>query len=805
MGGGLFNIMKVLLYFENSEHIGKSGIGKALEHQMQALTVTGVEYTVDPEDDYDILHINTWFLNSLNIISEAHKKGARVIYHAHSTEEDFRNSFVFSNAVSKVVKQYFINLYSKADYIITPTPYSKKLLMGYGIKVPIEPVSNGVNINKFIKNPENEKAFREYFNLKPEDKVVVSSGLWIKRKGILDFIATAKRMPDLKFIWFGQANLLSIPMEIRNAVLKDHPSNVIFPGYMTGPVYEGAFSSADIFFFPSYEETEGIVVLEAMSCSGISLLRDIPVYDGWMVDNVNCFKGKSVDDFVLLLRKILNKEVPDVRQAARKTAEERSIENVGKQLKSVYEKVLSDITLSRIEAYVRDNEKVGKLNIGLFSDTFPPDVNGVSVSVDTLLRQLKKMGHNVYIITPSLETKLVGTQFENGILRMPAVKLKQLYGYRLSRPYSLKALEYIKKMHLDVLHINTEFSMRILANWVSVLFDIPYVYTYHTLYEDYTHYVTHGHMEGTSKKIVGWYTKHIAEKTGEIIVPSEKTRRILASYGIEKYMHIIPTGIDVKRFNPSNLDIQRALELKKNTGIENKFCICYVGRLATEKNVDFIIAAMPELIKSIPNIVFLITGYGPSFDDLKAQTELLKLNEYIIFVGKQAPDEVQYYYNMGNVFVTASTSETQGLTYIEAMGAGLPVIARYDDCLESVLVEGETGYTFRDSTSFIDKVIKYYNDTDEQKQFMYNKALEKASEFSLESFGDRVVQVYYQAIHRNKMKKTYRKVQKVEKAENYKQNRQKKLRHRLILKQEKLDLKSEKKRIKLKIKNNDES
>jgi glycosyltransferase involved in cell wall biosynthesis len=484
-------------------------------------------------------------------------------------------------------------------------------------------------------------------------------------------------------------------MEIRNAVTKDHPSNVIFPGYMTGPVYEGAFSSADVFFFPSYEETEGIVVLEAMSCSGITLLRDIPVYEGWMYDNFNCFKGKSIDDFVIKLRKIFNNEVPDVRQAARKTAEDRSIENIGKKLKSVYEKVLSDVTLSRIEAYVKDNEKPGKLNIGLFSDTFPPDVNGVSVSVETLRRQLQKMGHNVYVITPSLKTKLVGTHFENGILRMPAVKLKQLYGYRLSRPYSLTALDYIKKMHLDVLHINTEFSMRILANWVSLIYGIPYVYTYHTLFEDYTHYINHGHLQGPSKKIVGWYTKHIAEKPGEIIVPSEKTRRILESYEIKKYMHVIPTGIDIKRLNPINVNSSRVEELKKNLGIENKFRICYVGRLAPEKNVDFIIGAMPELIKAIPEIVFVITGYGPSSEELRAQTEALNLNEYVVFTGKQAPDEIQYYYNLGNVFVTSSTSETQGLTYIEAMAQEFRLLPVMTIAWKACLSKGRQGILSR--------------------------------------------------------------------------------------------------------------
>ncbi|MDF2686471.1 MAG: mgtA 2, partial [Clostridia bacterium] len=177
-----------------------------------------------------------------------------------------------------------------------------------------------------------------------------------------------------------------------------------------------------------------------------------------------------------------------------------------------------------------------------------------------------------------------------------------------------------------------------------------------------------------------------------------------------------------------------------------------------------------------------------------------------VFTGKQSPEEIQFYYNLGNVFVTASTSETQGLVYIEAMGTGIPVIARYDDCLESVLVEGETGYTFKDREGFIDAVVRYYNNSTEQKLIMQKKSLEKASEFSLESFGDRVVQVYYQAIHRKKMHKSKRKAYKERKQEQdevIKEEKDKKLKRKLILKQAKVDKKSKKRRIKIANKNKD--
>ena len=293
--------MKVCLYFENYEEIKQSGIGKALEHQTKALSENGISYTLNPDDDYDILHINTIFFRSNKIIKKARKKGAKVIYHAHSTPEDTKNSFLFSNVkfISNIVKNHLLSLYKKADYIITPTPYSKMLLENHGIKTKITALSNGIDLSKFSKDAKKGAAFRKHFNLSPTQKVVVSAGLWIKRKGILDFVKVASLMPDVTFIWFGYTDPMLIPKEINDAI-KNKPENCLFPGYMSGDVFEGAFSEA-LFFFPSLEETEGIVILEALASKAPTVIRDIPVYDGWMQNEVNCFKGKDVNDFVKLI------------------------------------------------------------------------------------------------------------------------------------------------------------------------------------------------------------------------------------------------------------------------------------------------------------------------------------------------------------------------------------------------------------------------------------------------------------------------------------------------------------------------
>lgn len=333
--------MKILLYFENEDFIKISGVGRAFEHQKRALASQNIEYITDPWDTtYDILHINTYTGSSESVIKSARENGKKVIYHAHSTKEDFLNSFIFANQIAPFYFNRLVNLYSKADSIITPTPYSRKLLKGYGLTQPVHAISNGVILENYAYDFEKVKAFRKYFSLRPEDKVVISVGLLFKRKGLLDFIEVAKQLPEYKFIWFGDINHLVIPKDISDAV-NNPPLNVYFPGYVKGPIIEGAYSDANCFFFPSYEETEGIVVLEALASRCPMLVRNIGAYDPWLQNGQNCYMGTNNEEFVSLLRGIVEEDLPDLTEEGYAVARERNITEIGKQLRNVYEHVLA--------------------------------------------------------------------------------------------------------------------------------------------------------------------------------------------------------------------------------------------------------------------------------------------------------------------------------------------------------------------------------------------------------------------------------------------------------------------------------
>ncbi|MFT8325189.1 glycosyltransferase [Oenococcus sicerae] len=339
--------MKVLQYFENPGLISRSGIGHAQRLQQEELSYTDVVLDTSPfSKDYDLIDVNTYGPKSIAMLAKARLENKKIVYHAHSTYEDFRNSFIGSNLLSKPFKRHLINAYKRADLIITPTAYAKTLLRGYGLTQPIIPISNGVRVSSYEKSQSKITKFRQFLNLSADDKrkVIISVGLYFQRKGVMDFVELAKRNPEYLFVWFGYTDLRIIPRKIRKMVQSDHPTNCIFAGYITGDVLQGAYSGADLFLYPSYEETEGIVVLEALASSQKVLVRDIPVYADWLHDGVDCYKAQNLDDFDKQLHLIMSDQVKDVSQQGYEVALTRDVSVIGPQLKAAYEEALALIS-----------------------------------------------------------------------------------------------------------------------------------------------------------------------------------------------------------------------------------------------------------------------------------------------------------------------------------------------------------------------------------------------------------------------------------------------------------------------------
>lgn len=338
--------MKVYLYSQFQKSIENSGIGRARLHQEYSLSLAGVE-VVDDFKESDLIHINTIFPGTPFLIHWARCHDKKVIMHAHSTKEDFRNSFIGSNLLAPLFGKWIYKLYSMADMIITPSEYAKRILLKNGIEKPIYPLSNGIDLNFYQEEESYRDEFRKKYGYSKEQEIIMSVGLWIKRKGILDFVDMAKSMPEKEFIWFGETNLKMVPQDVRTAI-KNPPSNLKFPGYVSREELRQAYFACDLFFFPSYEETEGIVILEALACKIPILIRDIPVYHDWLKKNKDVYMASNNESFKEYIIGILNGDLEDLSEVGYLVAQERSFQSIGNKLKRIYNLVLED-EISSIE------------------------------------------------------------------------------------------------------------------------------------------------------------------------------------------------------------------------------------------------------------------------------------------------------------------------------------------------------------------------------------------------------------------------------------------------------------------------
>ena len=330
--------MIACLYLEDFGIKLPGGIWTAWKTQVAALKTAGVEVVTDPGQPHDILHLYVPFLRSRYLAGKYHKINRPLITHIHMTAEDFRNSFVGSSLIAPFFRLWLKSFYKKGDVILTPTEYTRKLAAkNYNLPIDkIIAVSNGINCKEFSP----DRAIREKYcdRFKMNGVSVFSLGWVFPRKGIYTFIDTAKQFPKTQFFWFGQMapkGLTHLPRPI------DPPANAKFPGRIDDA--RGAMNAGDIFFFPSYEENQGIVVLEAAANGKAILLRDIPVFEDWMIHGKNCLKAKTDEEFREYLDQLISDEKLRKRlgEAAQKTALEHNLDRVGEKLKQIYGLVLS--------------------------------------------------------------------------------------------------------------------------------------------------------------------------------------------------------------------------------------------------------------------------------------------------------------------------------------------------------------------------------------------------------------------------------------------------------------------------------
>ena len=390
------------------------------------------------------------------------------------------------------------------------------------------------------------------------------------------------------------------------------------------------------------------------------------------------------------------------------------------------------------------------MNIALFTDTYPPEINGVATSTANLRATLIAHGHNVIVVTTNPFGKEM--EYEDGIIRLPGVPMKQFYGYRLTSIYSKDAMKILLAFRPEVVHCQTDLPIGIFGTFVARKLRIGLIYTFHTMYEDYTYYVTKGHFDRFARHTVRSFYRAKSNSFTEFIAPSEKIKEYLRSIGIDMTVPVIPTGIEFSRFSPEREDPKKTADLKAKFGISPKeTVILSLGRIAKEKSIDVLLRGYATFLQKgepFPTR-FVITGWGPAEKELKDLVVELGIADKVVFTGKCDPSETQDYYRLGDYFVSASITETQGLTFMEAMAAHLPVLARYDDNLVGTIQDGKTGFFFYDEDDFDGKLRKLLTLDPANKKRIIDAALEAIDVYSMERFYQNIIEVYTRVRKKN--------------------------------------------------------
>lgn len=390
------------------------------------------------------------------------------------------------------------------------------------------------------------------------------------------------------------------------------------------------------------------------------------------------------------------------------------------------------------------------MKILITTDWYKPIVNGVVTSVLNLKKELEERGHEVRVLTLSRDYH---SYEEDGVYYIKSVNLEKIYpNVRAVLPHREAYIQELIQWNPDVVHSQCEFMTFSYAVKISRKCNCPLLHTYHTIYEDYLHYLPGTFFQYTKgaaleKKMVAKFSKAVLKKTQQVIAPTKKVEELLKNYEVPEPISVIPTGIDLKRFQEV-LSKEERNRRREALGIsQDSKVLVSIGRLAKEKNLEEILIYFRKLTKEelTFKLKLLIVGDGPDRERLEGIAKTLQLQEKVIFTGMVTPEEVAQYYQLGDVFVCASNSETQGITYIEALASGIPALCRKDACLDSVITDGYNGFQY-ETYEFFKMHLQYILEREERRVEMGVCARQTAKLYSTWNFCTMAERLYKEAI-----------------------------------------------------------
>lgn len=378
------------------------------------------------------------------------------------------------------------------------------------------------------------------------------------------------------------------------------------------------------------------------------------------------------------------------------------------------------------------------MKILITTDLYTTNTNGVVTSVRNLVEELTKKGHEIRVLTVSEKLK---SHQEDNIYYVKSLPLGAIYP-DVRMPVSHYHHRFIRELidwKPDLIHSQCEFFSYQYAGYISRKTGAPIVHTYHTLYEQYVTYIFPSQWIGAF--FVGKLSKYRLRKADAVVAPTAKVETVLKNYGLRNPIHVVPSGIALEQHKQRITEEERK-QRRSALGIpEDALVLLNLGRLGTEKNLTEVLElfAMARLQNS--KLMLLIVGDGPARKGLEEKAAQLDVSDYVIFTGMVAPEQVYAYYQLGDVFVSASTSETQGLTYVEAAANGLPLLCRKDPCLDGVLVDGRNGWEYEAEEEFCDIIDSILRNPD-QRQAAGSQSEQIAASFDKSNFAEKIEDIY---------------------------------------------------------------
>lgn len=387
------------------------------------------------------------------------------------------------------------------------------------------------------------------------------------------------------------------------------------------------------------------------------------------------------------------------------------------------------------------------MRVGLFTDTYLPQISGVATSIKILKEELEKQGHEVYIFTTT--DKHVKRYEDPTIIRLPSVPFISFTDRRVVYRGLFASYKIAKAYKLDIIHTQTEFSVGILGKMVGKALRIPVIHTYHTQYEDYVRYIANGKIIRPS--MVKYIIRGYLSDLDGVICPSRIVVNLLEGYSVKIPKRIIPTGIDLKKYERPDISQEDVDDLRKKLGLaDDETVLLSLSRVSYEKNIQAVIQQMPEILAGNPKVKLLIVGDGPYLDELKEQAKDLGVTDHVIFTGMVGYDETALYYKASDFFISASTSETQGLTYTESLASGKPIIAQANPYLDDLITDKMFGTLYQTESDLADAVLDAIISTPAKDEKLWQK---KLYEISAKHFGKSVFAFYLDMIISKKAKK----------------------------------------------------